>query len=69
MKTGRPSLKKSEKKASVVGVRLKTNDRTRVERAANQSGERLSDWMRRVLVSEADAVLTPAQRDESINVS
>lgn len=53
MKTGRPKLKKSEQKVEMIGIRLKSDERGLVEKAAAKSNQRLSEWTRDVLLSSA----------------
>jgi uncharacterized protein (DUF1778 family) len=53
MKIGRPKLSSSQKKAEIAGVRLKPDERSLMEEAASQQNERLSEWMRKNLLSAA----------------
>ena len=53
MKTGRPTIQNTEKKAKITGVRLRDEERTLVELAASHKKQKLSVWMRNVLVSSA----------------
>jgi uncharacterized protein (DUF1778 family) len=43
---GRPELDESERKASIVACRVDADERAQLERAAEKSRLRLSDWMR-----------------------
>lgn len=51
MKMGRPKLPDEEKKAQITGVRLKSDERELVEKAANLQHKSLSEWIRETLVS------------------
>jgi uncharacterized protein (DUF1778 family) len=53
MKMGRPKIKKSEQKTEMIGIRLKSQERNLVEKAAEKSKQRLSEWTRSVLISSA----------------
>lgn len=53
MKTGRPSLKKAQRKGSITAFRLRPDERKLLERAAAISREKLSEWGRNVLLREA----------------
>ena len=53
MKMGRPRLKKSEQKAQMIGIRLKSDERNLVEKAAAKSKQKLSEWTRTALISAA----------------
>jgi uncharacterized protein (DUF1778 family) len=53
MKMGRPKLKKADQKAKTIGIRLKSDERSLVEKAAAKSKQGLSDWARNVLISSA----------------
>jgi uncharacterized protein (DUF1778 family) len=53
MKMGRPKLKKSEQKAEMIGIRLKSDERGLVEKAAAKSKQRLSEWTRKTLLTAA----------------
>ena len=53
MRTGRPPLLEADKKAQITGVRLRPEERTLLERAASKSDQKLSEWMRNVLVQTA----------------
>jgi uncharacterized protein (DUF1778 family) len=53
MKPGRPKKAKSERKVSITGVRLKSDERAIVERAASIEGKTLSDWIRETLLNAA----------------
>ncbi len=50
---GRPPIAKKERKATLLSVRLTEAERTIVERAAKKAGVGLSEWARRVLITEA----------------
>ncbi len=53
MKTGRPPLKESQKKAQIAGVRLRPEERSLLEKAAALHDQTLSTWMRNILVTSA----------------
>ena len=53
MKIGRPRLKTAERKGKVTGVRFTPAERRLLERAASDSGQSLSQWMRAVLLETA----------------
>lgn len=53
MRTGRPKLSKAKKKGSITGARLNDAERAAVEKAALQSGQSLSDWIRITLLRRA----------------
>ncbi len=53
MKLGRPTLLKQEKKAQITGVRFRTDERGLLEKAAKLRGQKLSEWMRNILVKAA----------------
>jgi len=55
MKLGRPPLLEAQKKGKITGVRLRDEERSLVEKAAEKSGQGLSEWMRKVLVNAAHA--------------
>lgn len=57
MKTGRPKLSDTEKKDQITGVRLRGEERLKVEKAAEQRSQKLSDWIREVLMDSADKQL------------
>lgn len=57
MKTGRPKLPKESRKLQITGVRLRQEERKKVELAAQQKGQKLSNWMRETLISTADKQL------------
>ena len=57
MKTGRPVVPDKEKKSSITAVRLRGDERSKVERAAKKRGQKLSDWMRVTLIESADVQL------------
>lgn len=54
-KRGRPKLAKSERKASVIVVRVQPAERKVLLAAAKRAGNRLSDWMRTALMRSAGA--------------
>jgi uncharacterized protein (DUF1778 family) len=58
MKLGRPRLSKHEKKNQITGIRLRTEEREIVERAALRQSQRLSDWIRETLLSKAQRQLS-----------
>lgn len=53
MRKGRPPLLKAERKGKITGVRLRDEERAAMERAAKREGQKLSEWMRNVLVEAA----------------
>jgi len=53
MKTGRPKLPEGSRKQQITGVRLRTDERTLVEKAAAGRNQKLSAWIRTTLVSTA----------------
>jgi hypothetical protein len=57
MKMGRPKMPKQSRKLQITGVRLCQDDRQKVEMAAQQRKQKLSDWMREVLISSAEEQL------------
>lgn len=57
MKTGRPKLDSHEKKASIAGVRLNPRERALLEQAAAKRESKLSEWMRGVLIKNAQKEL------------
>jgi hypothetical protein len=57
MKTGRPRIDGSQKKAQIAGVRLRAEERELLEKAACKRELKLSEWMRKVLVSSAKTEL------------
>jgi len=57
MKIGRPTLKKEDRKGSIAGVRLRSEERALMEKAAAKKQEKLSKWMRKVLVNAAESEL------------
>jgi hypothetical protein len=52
-KIGRPVLSEDEKQGKITAVRLREEERGLLERAASNHGQRLSEWMREVLVASA----------------
>jgi uncharacterized protein (DUF1778 family) len=53
MKMGRPKLKKSAQKSEMIGIRLKSDERGLVEKAAAKAKQRLSSWTRETLLTAA----------------
>ncbi len=53
IKTGRPELPEDDKQAKITAVRLRPDERELVESAAENNNQKLSDWMRTVLISTA----------------
>ena len=53
MKIGRPKLAADEKKGQITGVRLKSDERQLVEKAASLRSLKLSAWMRETLLKRA----------------
>ncbi len=66
MKLGRPPMQITERKAKITGVRLSADERSLVERAAANSGDTLSKWLRKTLLEKASVQLntTPAVADK-----
>jgi hypothetical protein len=60
MRTGRPKLPEESRKLQITGVRLRQDERQKVEMAAHKRKQRLSDWMRDVLISSAEKQLRSA---------
>ena len=60
MKTGRPVLLDSQKKAKITGLRLRREEREMLESAAVIQKKKLSDWMRGVLLENAKKCLEAA---------
>jgi len=54
MKIGRPKIDDDEKKGCITGVRLRSNERELLEKAAAIGQKSLSEWMRQTLVSTAE---------------
>lgn len=46
-------MPEGEKQAKITAVRLKEDERGLLEKAAATHGQRLSDWMREVLINAA----------------
>jgi uncharacterized protein (DUF1778 family) len=57
MKTGRPKLPEQSRKLQITGLRLRQDERKKVEMAAGQRNQKLSDWMRETLLSTAERQL------------
>lgn len=53
MKLGRPELPDDEKQAKITAVRLREDERDLIENAAQGKSQKLSEWMRDVLISSA----------------
>jgi hypothetical protein len=56
-KIGRPVLSADEKQTKITAVRLRGDERGLLEKAAATHGQRLSDWMRQVLLGAAQRQL------------
>jgi uncharacterized protein (DUF1778 family) len=54
-KPGRPKLGKGEAKASIIPIRFTPEDRKKVEEAARENNQTLSDWIRSTLNSALEA--------------
>jgi uncharacterized protein (DUF1778 family) len=52
-KIGRPALSENAKHGKITAVRLREDERGLLEKAAATHGQRLSDWMREVLIGTA----------------
>lgn len=50
---GRPELPKGEAKDKLTGFRAKASERAEIDRAAEIAGLRLSDWLRKQVLSAA----------------
>jgi uncharacterized protein (DUF1778 family) len=61
---GRPELDESERKASIVACRVDVEERAQLERAAEKSDLRLSDWMRDRLKAAAKRELRRDSRSD-----
>jgi uncharacterized protein (DUF1778 family) len=57
MKLGRPPLKNAQKKVKLTALRLRSDERELLEKAAANRREKLSQWMRNVLVGAATSEL------------
>lgn len=57
MKLGRPKLSKGEVKGQITGVRLKSNERALLEKAASNKDQKLSEWIRETLLKNAEQQL------------
>ena len=53
MKLGRPKIIATQKKSEIVAIRVRAEERDKLEDAAEKSGKSLSDWVRDVLFSAA----------------
>jgi uncharacterized protein (DUF1778 family) len=53
MKTGRPKLSDEAKKGQITGVRLRSDERELLEKAAATKNQTLSGWIRDTLISSA----------------
>ena len=53
MKLGRPTLCIREKKTQIKGVRLRTDERAKLEIAAKRDNKHLSEWIRDILLVAA----------------
>jgi uncharacterized protein (DUF1778 family) len=53
MKTGRPKLNSDEKKGQITAIRLRSDERELVEKAASIQNQNLSEWMRGVVILTA----------------
>jgi uncharacterized protein (DUF1778 family) len=61
---GRPELEESERKATIVACRVDAEERAQLERAAEKSDLRLSDWMRDRLKAAAKRELRRDSRSD-----
>jgi hypothetical protein len=52
------------KRSRVIGIRFTKDQRKLAESAATEEGRNLSDWIRRVVIAEADSVIARALRKE-----
>ena len=59
-KMGRPSLSADEKQTKITAVRLRDDERGLLEKAAATHDQRLSEWMREVLLATAKRQLKSA---------
>ena len=53
---GRPKLSPSERRGAITQVRLSDAERKRVEAAAKKHGQKLSEWMREILLDNAPSM-------------
>lgn len=58
---GRPPLPKGEAKGALLSVRFSADERRTLQGAAERSGESLSEWARRTLLSVAVADKKPTE--------
>jgi hypothetical protein len=65
---GRPKLPKGDALGSVITVRLSKLERKAVGNAANRDDLKLSEWVRRVLLSAAHAATIPKPRPEDAGI-
>ncbi len=63
---GRPKLPKSKSKTEVVTLRLQAAERKLLSAAAKKSGQRLSDWMRSVLLQSTSPGYTQGLNAEGV---
>jgi len=56
-KMGRPPIADKEKKSSITAVRLREDERKKLEKAAKKRDQKLADWMRETLMHSAEAQL------------
>ena len=54
---GRPTKAKSERRDSLIQVRLTSDEVKAVDRAAKQSGKKRSEWLRKVLTDALNVLL------------
>lgn len=52
-KMGRPRLLDTEKKGSLIAVRLLGNEEIEIERAIAESGKKKADWLREAVLAKA----------------
>jgi uncharacterized protein (DUF1778 family) len=50
-KRGRPQLSPDERKRAIFSIRLSPEERAEIEAAAEQNGQKASDWARSVLLA------------------
>lgn len=62
---GRPPVPKKLAKGSLLSVRLSEGERRSLERAAQQSGVKLSEWARRCLLAASETAISPNQSGTS----
>jgi len=62
-KVGRPKLPKGEAKGAIVPVRFAANDLKKIDKAAKQEKQTLSEWIRRTVVEQEKDEWTKVRDD------